>query len=141
MKKFIPWVLAAVLLLTGCGHTAEKYHIEGATWQIATVQSAEDGSILAVGESMQQGYPDATLLALTCTAQNGKLLFSMEEQTWEGSYTLQKSDDAAAIYTITVGDESGPAAVSATTYQNGAAEQTLVLQLGGYSLYFTASAS
>ena len=32
-------------------------------------------------------------------------------------------------------------AVSATTRQDGSAEQTLVLQLGGYSLYFTAAAS
>lgn len=140
MKRILAIVLACVLL-TACGGTAPKYQLEGKTWQIVTVQSTEDGRMLAVGETMQQGYPDTTLLALTCTAQNGKLLFSMDEQTWEGSYTLQKSDDAAAIYTITVGDESGPAAVSSTTYQNGAAEQTLVLQLDGYSLYFTASAS
>ena len=38
-------------------------------------------------------------------------------------------------------DETGPAAVSVTTRQDGSAEQTLVLQLGGYSLYFAAAAS
>ena len=37
---------------------------------------------------------------------------------------------------VTVGEETGPAAVSVTTYGDGRAEQTLVLQLGGYSLYF-----
>ena len=44
----------------------------------------------------------------------------------------------AGIYTVTVGEQSGPAAVSVTTRQDGSAEPTLVMQLGGYSLYFIA---
>ena len=105
------------------------------------IAADEDGRVLAIGDGMQEIYPEAKVITLTGTAQNGKLTFTQEEESWEGSYTLQKSDEAAAIYSITVGDETGPAAVSATTRQDGSAEQTLVLQLGGYSLYFTAAAS
>ena len=82
------------------------------------------------------------MLELTCRAENGKLTFTSGMQSWEGSYTRQDSGGVeATIYSLTVGDETGPAAVSVTTRQDGSAEQTLVLQLGGYSLYFAAAAS
>lgn len=136
MKKLFALILAIVLLLPGCGTSARKYYIEEKDWQVVTVQSAEDGRALWVGEDAQALYPEAGLLALTCKAEGGRLTFTTADQTHEGSYALQQSDDNAAIYTVTVGEETGPAAVSVTTYGDGRAEQTLVMQLGGYSLYF-----
>lgn len=140
MKKLFALFLAVVLLLTGCGTpaAAQKYFIEGKDWQVVTVQSTADGRVLWVGEGAQALYPEAGLLTLTCKAEGGRLTFTTADQTHEGSYALQQSDDNAAIYTVTVGEETGPAAVSVTTYGDGRAEQTLVLQLGGYSLYFAA---
>lgn len=142
MKKLFALILAVVLLLTGCGTpaAAQKYFIEEKDWQVVTVQSAEDGRVLWVGEGAQTLYPEAGLLALTCKAEGGRLVFTTADQTHEGSYALQQSDDNAAIYTVTVGEETGPAAVSVTTYGDGRAEQTLVMQLGGYSLYFAPAA-
>lgn len=142
MKKLFALILAVVLLLPGCGTpaAAQKYFIEGKDWQVVTVQSAEDGRVLWVGEGAQALYPEAGLLTLTCKAEGGRLVFTTADQTHEGSYTLQQSDDNAAIYTVTVGEETGPAAVSVTTYGDGRAEQTLVMQLGGYSLYFAPAA-
>lgn len=142
MKKLFALILAIVLLLTGCGTpaAAQKYFIEGKDWQVVTVQSAEDGRVLWVGEGAQTLYPEAGLLTLTCKAEGGRLVFTTADQTHEGSYALQQSDDNAAIYTVTVGEETGPAAVSVTTYGDGRAEQTLVMQLGGYSLYFAPAA-
>lgn len=142
MKKLFALILAIVLLLPGCGTTAaaQKYFIEGKDWQVVTVQSVEDGRVLWVGEGAQTLYPEAGLLALTCKAEGGRLTFTTADQTHEGSYALQQSDDNAAIYTVTVGEETGPAAVSITTYGDGRAEQTLVMQLGGYSLYFAPAA-
>lgn len=138
MKKLFALILAIVLLLPGCGTPARKYFIEEKDWQVVTVQSVEDGRVLWVGEGAQSLYPEAGLLALTCKAEGGRLTFTTADQTHEGSYALQQSDDNAAIYTVTVGEETGPAAVSVTTYGDGRAEQTLVMQLGGYSLYFAA---
>lgn len=138
MKKLFALILAIVLLLPGCGTTARKYYIEEKDWQVVTVQSAEDGRVLWVGEGAQTLYPEAGLLTLTCKEEGGRLVFTTADQTHEGSYALQQSDDNAAIYTVTVGEETGPAAVSVTTYGDGRAEQTLVMQLGGYSLYFAA---
>lgn len=140
MKKLFALILVIILLLPGCGTPAPKYYIEGKDWQIVTVQSAQDGAVLAVGESLHESYPEAEVIGLTCKAEGGRLTFTMADQSWSASYALQKSDDNAAIYTVTTEDETGPAAVSVTTYQDGQAEQTLVLQLGGYSLYFTAAA-
>lgn len=140
MKKLFALILVIILLLPGCGTPAPKYYIEGKDWQIVTVQSAQDGDVLAVGESLHESYPEAEVIGLTCKAEGGKLTFATSGQSWSASYALQKSDDNAAIYTVTTEDETGPAAVSVTTYQDGQAEQTLVLQLGGYSLYFTAAA-
>lgn len=140
MKKLFALILVIILLLPGCGTPAPKYYIEGKDWQIVTVQSAQDGAVLAVGESLHESYPEAEVIGLTCKAEGSRLTFTMADQSWSASYALQKSDDNAAIYTITIEDETGPAAVSVTTYQDGQAEQTLVLQLGGYSLYFTAAA-
>ena len=140
MKKLFALILVIILLLPGCGTPAPKYYIEGKDWQIVTVQSAQDGTVLAVGESLHESYPEAEVIGLTCKAEGGRLTFTMADQSWSASYALQKSDDNAAIYTVTAEDETGPAAVSVTTYQDGQAEQTLVLQLGGYSLYFTAAA-
>ena len=141
MKKLFALILAIILLLPGCGTPAPKYYIEGKDWQIVTVQSAQDGAVLAIGESLHESYPEAEVIGLTCQAEGGRLTFTMADQSWSASYALQKSDDNAAIYTVTIEDETGPAAVSVTTYQDGQAEQTLVLQLGGYSLYFAAAAS
>lgn len=140
MKKLFALILAIVLLLPGCGTPARKYFIEEKDWQVVTVQSAEDGRVLWVGEDAQALYPEAGLLTLTCKAAAGRLVFTTADQTHEGSYALQQSDDNAAIYTVTVGEETGPAAVSITTYGDGRAEQTLVMQLGGYSLYFAPAA-
>lgn len=141
MKKLFALILAVVLLLPGCGTpAAQNYFIEGKDWQIVTVQSAEDGRVLWVREDAQTLYPEAGLLTLTCKAEGGRLVFTTADQTHEGSYALQQSDDNAAIYAVTVGEETGPAAVSVTTYGDGRAEQTLVMQLGGYSLYFAPAA-
>lgn len=140
MKKLFALILAIVLLLPGCGTTARKYYIEEKDWQVVTVQSTADGRVLWVGEDAQTLYPEAGLLTLTCKAAAGRLVFTTADQTHEGSYALQQSDDNAAIYTVTVGEETGPAAVSITTYGDGRAEQTLVMQLGGYSLYFAPAA-
>lgn len=140
MKKLFALISVIILLLPGCGTPAPKYYIEGKDWQIVTVQSTQDGAVLAVGESLHESYPEAEVIGLTCKAEGGKLTFATSDQSWSASYVLQKSDDNAAIYTVSAEDETGPAAVSVTTYQDGQAEQTLVLQLGGYSLYFTAAA-
>lgn len=141
MKKLFALILTIVLLLTGCGTpAARKYYIEEKDWQVVTVQSTEDGRVLWVGEDAQALYPEAGLLTLTCKAEGGRLVFTTADQTHEGSYALQQSDDNAAIYTVTVGEETGPAAVSVTTYGDGRAEQTLVMQLDGYSLYFALAA-
>ena len=141
MKRILPILFAVgMILLAGCGsNRVSAYRIEEKDWEIALVQSAADGTALAVGASWQEGFPEATQITLACTAKDGKLTLTAPQQSWEGSYARQDSSGVeAGIYTITVGEQSGPAAVSVTTRQDGSDEPTLVIQLGGYSLYFIA---
>ena len=141
MKRILPILFAVgMILLAGCGsNRVSAYRIEEKDWEIALVQSAADGTVLAVGESWQEGFPEATQITLACTAKDGKLTLTAPQQSWEGSYARQDSSGVeAGIYTITVGEQSGPAAVSVTTRQDGSDEPTLVIQLDGYSLYFIA---
>ena len=141
MKRILPILFAVgMILLAGCGsNRVSAYRIEEKDWEIALVQSAVDGTVLAVGESWQEGYPGARVITLACTAKEGKLTLTDPQQSREGSYARQDSSGVeAGIYTVTVGEQSGPAAVSVTTRQDGSDEPTLVIQLGGYSLYFIA---
>ncbi len=85
MKRFSLLFLPAYLLLTACGKQVTTHHIEDKDWQVVTVQSTQDGSILFIGNSMQEIYPDAAVLELTCRAENGKLTFTSGTQSWEGS--------------------------------------------------------
>ena len=141
MKRILPILFAVgMILLAGCGsNRVSAYRVEEKDWEIALVQSAADGTVLSVGESWQEGFPEATQITLACTAKDGKLTLTAPQQSWEGSYARQDSSGVeAGIYTITVGEQSGPAAVSVTTRQDGSEEPTLVMQLDGYSLYFIA---
>ena len=141
MKRILPILFAVgMILLAGCGsNRVSAYRVEEKDWEIALVQSAADGTVLSVGESWQEGFPEATQITLACTAKDGKLTLTAPQQSWEGSYARPDSSGVeAGIYTITVGELSGPAAVSVTTRQDGSEEPTLVMQLGGYSLYFIA---
>lgn len=52
MKRFFAIILASVLLLTACGKQVTTHHIEDKDWQVVTVQSTQDGSILFIGNSM-----------------------------------------------------------------------------------------
>ena len=141
MKQILPILFAVgMILLAGCGsNRVSAYRIEEKDWEIALVQSAADGTALAVGDSWQEGFPEATQITLACAAKEGKLTLTDPQQSREGSYARQDSSGVeAGIYTVTVGEQSGPAAVSVTTRQDGSEEPTLVMQLGGYSLYFIA---
>ena len=141
MKRTLPILFAVgMILLAGCGsNSVSAYRIEEKDWEIALVQSAADGTVLAVGEGWQEGFPEATQITLACTAKEGKLTLTDPQQSREGSYARQDSSGVeAGIYTVTVGEQSGPAAVSVTTRQDGSEEPTLVMQLGGYPLYFIA---
>ena len=67
MKRILPILIAVgMILLAGCGsNRVSAFRIEGKDWEIAVVQSAADGTVLAVGESRQEGYPGARVITLS----------------------------------------------------------------------------
>lgn len=75
MKRFFAIILASVLLLTACGKQVTTHHIEDKDWQVVTVQSTQDGSILFIGNSMRRSTPTPQSLNLTCRAEEWQAHF------------------------------------------------------------------
>ena len=48
MKRFFAIILASVLLLTACGKQVTTHHIEDKDWQVVTVQSTQDLSLIHI---------------------------------------------------------------------------------------------
>lgn len=57
MKRFFAIILASVLLLTACGKQVTTHRIEDKDWQVVTVQSTQDGSILSLGTACRRSTP------------------------------------------------------------------------------------
>lgn len=143
MKRLFAILAAAVLLMGGCtavGQTAAEEHV----WTMTTAQSAAtEGQIIAYGSGYGDGaWDEADEIDLRCTARDGVLMLTDHTGgvTHSGTYRLLETDGGTEIYEITVGDSTGMASASVTSYLDGRSVPTLVISLGDYALYFTPSA-
>ena len=99
-----------------------------------------NGDILVYGVGEDDLPDDATVLALTCLAQDGILTITDQtnNESYTGTYKLDESNAASNIYSIVLDNHEGMAVVSLTTYQNGAETDTLIIRLQDYTLNFFA---
>lgn len=134
MKKAIFLAgLALLLVLAGCAQS--KVAIDQYTWQLETVQSGEDGAVIACGQELAKTYPQAEVVHVTCTAQNGVLtLTDNAGQAYTGSYSLADVSPDGEIYTLQINGVEGYAGCAMTTYSDGRQEPTLAVSLDGYAL-------
>ena len=135
MKKLLP-VLLMLVLLAGCGRGTR---IDGGTWEFS-VALTEGGNYAAYAPERVDAddglFADAEAVEMTLQADDGEILLSVGGDTYHGTYSEADMTGDARIYAVTVGDVSGTAAVSETEYYGKASEETLVISIGGYSLYF-----
>lgn len=142
MKKRLILPALALLLLAGCGASVSGIP-EGLTWTAQTLQSQEDGEILAAteGTSLQ----DIPLLDLTAQVEGGVVTLTDHSSGETYTGTLSPAQDAAPnaqIYALSFPDSpEGYAVYGVTEYSGGGREATLYLTVDGQTLRLTAPLS
>lgn len=142
MKKRLILPALALLLLAGCGASVSGIP-EGLTWTAQTLQSQEDGEILAAAEGTSiQNVP---LLNLTAQLDGGTITLTDHAagETYTG--TLAPAQDAAPnaqIYTLVFPDQpEGYGVYGVTEYSDGNRDATLYLTINAQTLCLTAPLS
>lgn len=142
MKKRLILPALALLLLAGCGASVSGIP-EGLTWTAQTLQSQEDGEILAAAEGTSiQNVP---LLNLTAQLDGGTI--TLTDHTAGETYTgtLAPAQDAAPnaqIYTLVFPDQpEGYGVYGVTEYSDGSRDATLYLTINAQTLCLTAPLS
>ena len=142
MKKRLILPALALLLLAGCGASVSGIP-EGLTWTAQTLQSQEDGEILAAteGTSLQ----DIPLLDLTAQVEGGVVTLTDHSSGETYTGTLSPAQDAAPnaqVYTLTLPDRpEGYGVYGVTEYADGSRDATLYLTVDGQTLRLTAPLS
>lgn len=142
MKKRLILPALALLLLAGCGASVSGIP-EGLTWTAQTLQSQEDGEILAAaeGSSFQGAAP------LDVTAQVEGDMVTLTDHAAGETYTgtLAPAQDAAPnaqIYTLVFPDQpEGYGVYGVTEYSDGNRDATLYLTINAQTLCLTAPLS
>ena len=75
-KRRIALVLTA-LLFSACA--SGSLGIEHDSWTMTVALSGETGSVLCCAPSLSGQYPAAEKLSMTCQAEEGQLLFTLED--------------------------------------------------------------
>ena len=117
MKKII-FIMCILLLLCSCGRE-NGVSIEDFSWKLETAYN-ENGEALEFDE-------------VILNAKDGKI--SVAEK-YEGKYYNAKKDPRSIIYEIEIGSEKGLASTSFTYYEIEENKPTLVINIGGYAMYF-----
>lgn len=145
LKRLIPFLFLFALLLTGCATDADSNAntpaIDQYSWQMTSAQSEDaEGQAIAYGPGGTSTLDTAVEIILTCSAENGKFLFTDEtnETTYTGVYELTDTSQESLIYEVAVGETEGMAVVAMTTYHDDSQMPTLIISLGDYSLNFFA---
>ena len=142
MKKRLILPALALLLLAGCGASVSGIP-EGLTWTAQTLQSQEDGEILAAAE--ETSIQNVPLLNLTAQLDGGTITLTDHAagETYTG--TLSPAQDAAPnaqIYTLVFPDQpEGYGVYGVTEYSDGSRDATLYLTINAQTLCLTAPLS
>ena len=142
MKKRLILPALALLLLAGCGASVSGIP-EGLTWTAQTLQSQEDGEILAAAE--ETAIQEVPRLDLTAQVEGGTI--TLTDHTAGETYTgtLAPAQDAAPnaqIYTLVFPDQpEGYGVYGVTEYSDGSRDATLYLTINAQTLCLTAPLS
>lgn len=137
-------MLLTLLLMVGCGKTnANVPSIEEYTWTMFSVQSAEDGQVIAYGERGDSTLDTAKKIELTCVVSDGSLTITDKTngKSYSGTYRLKDTSSQAVIYDVVIDEKEGIAVVSMTTYNDDSGEPTFIIRLDDYAVNFYAEQS
>ena len=118
----------ALLLLAGCGAIPQGIP-QGLTWTAQTLQSQENGDILAAAEGTS--FPDAAPLDVTAQVEGDMVTLTDHAAGEAYTGTLSPAENAAPnaqIYALSFPDSpEGYAVYGVTEYSGGGREATLYL--------------
>ena len=104
--KSVLSVMGGILLLflissAGCSQRS-PLSLENHSWTFATLQSEEDGSIIACSDDKKPIYGDAKVMDLACQAEDGVLTLANTgtQEKWELSYRVNIHKPEAVIYDL-----------------------------------------
>ena len=125
----------ALLLLAGCGAIPQGIP-QGLTWTAQTLQSQENGDILAAAEGTS--FPDAAPLDVTAQVEGDMVTLTDHAAGEAYTGTLSPAENAAPnaqIYALSFPDSpEGYAVYGVTEYSGGGREATLYLTVDGQTL-------
>ena len=133
----------ALVLLTGCGGASASGIPECLTWTAQTLQSQEDGDILAAAEGASiQNVPS---LNLTAQVEGGTITLTDHAagETYTGTlYPAEDADPNTQVYTLAFpGQPEGYGVYGVTEYADGSRDATLYLTINAQTLCLTAPLS
>ena len=138
MKRTISIILILAVMMGGCTSNNDS-KLETRVWSMTSVQSTDaDGQVIAHGPDGESTLDSAIELELQCTMANGKITLTdkTNTQTYNGTYTLKSSDIKSEIFNVSIGETTGVAVYSVTTYSNDTEVDTLIIRLGDYTMNF-----
>lgn len=137
MKRICLMLCSLMMLLSGCSGSKIP-EIEDVCWEMTTVQSTSDGSIVACGEKFLGAEENAVRLQLFCTVENEVL--TLQDRTngniYTGTCEQRDSDLESVMYAVTLEGEDCYAVTSLTKYQDKDAQPTMLLAVGDKTLTF-----
>lgn len=142
MKRTITTLLLIAITLfaiSSCG--IGKIKIDDYEWKMRYVMHGENEQLIVDAVSAEDfAHPEARMIEMTLVAKDGRITLTdiTNNETYEGTYTLQQKTPAGTDYKITIDGKEGYATVAMTTYADGKEEPTLPINLGTHSIYFYA---
>lgn len=148
-KKPAPWII--LLACTACAVTAvcflsnplsADFDIEDRGWNFTIIQSQENGEVIYCSENEKEFYPEAEVISLSLSTEDDNRLVLLaisgaERKNAVIEYSINRRTRGGNIYDLTRDDgATGYASVGKTEYYGGESEYTLIITIGGYSLYF-----
>ena len=116
--------------------------MENHAWTFANIVDSTTGTIIACGENEREKYPEAKVLDMVCEFRDNVMVIRdvNSGNGKEFSYSSIGKDTNSMIYKLILedGDNAleGMAVSGITEYAKGEYQQTLVIDLDGYALYF-----
>ena len=142
MKKRLILPALALVFLAGCGASVSGIP-EGLTWTAQTLQSQEDGDILAAAEGT--AILEVPRLDLTAQVESGTITLTDHAAGETCTGTLYPAEDAhpnAQVYTLAFpGQPEGYGVYGVTEYADGSRDATLYLTINAQTLCLTAPLS
>ena len=141
MKKILPVIMIAILILALGGCSSQAVTIENHTLKLTFIQSTEDGAIIGCASDYYEDHKDIENLIvvdLACDAPGTyfTIIDKTNHNTYYFNYAVKEENSETIIYDVTSDINTGMAVTSVTKADDGTETPTLIITIGEYTLNF-----